>query len=84
MAVQVATEEGFARAAADERDGRAAQRRGSHNGGLNFTRYPVGRPDLYGGNASYADTPGYACFSHWVAQLGVRAISRSYEEQYKR
>lgn len=49
---------------------------------IELIRYHVGRPDLYAGQASYLDNPGYLCYSHWVAQLGVRAISRSYEEQY--
>lgn len=41
-------------------------------------RYHVGRPDLYEGS-SYLGSPGYLCYSHWVAQMGVRAISLSYE-----
>ena len=41
-------------------------------------RYHVGRPDLYMGE-SYLGNPGYLCYSHWVAQVGVRAISLSYE-----
>jgi len=40
-------------------------------------RYHVSRPDLYMGE-SYAEDPGYLCYSHWVAQMGVRAISLSY------
>lgn len=40
-------------------------------------RYHVGRPDLYI-DESYAGDPGYMCYSHWVAQVGVRAISLSY------
>jgi hypothetical protein len=40
-------------------------------------RYHVGRPDLYV-DESYAGDPGYMCYSHWVAQVGVRAISLSY------
>ena len=47
---------------------------------VELTRYHVGRPDLYKG-PSYLDDPGYRCYSHWVAQLGVRAISLSYEGQ---
>lgn len=41
-------------------------------------RYHVSRPDLYMG-PGYLDSPGYLCYSHWVAQMGVRAISLSYE-----
>ncbi len=41
-------------------------------------RYHVGRPDLYM-DESYLGDPGYLCYSHWVAQVGVRAISLSYE-----
>lgn len=40
-------------------------------------RYHVGRPDLYI-DESYVGDPGYMCYSHWVAQVGVRAISLSY------
>ncbi|HWC13636.1 MAG TPA: DUF2891 family protein [Actinomycetota bacterium] len=40
-------------------------------------RYHVGRPDLYI-DESYLGDPGYMCYSHWVAQVGVRAISLSY------
>jgi Protein of unknown function (DUF2891) len=40
-------------------------------------RYHVGRPDLYMGH-DYAGNPDYLCYSHWVAQVGVRAISLSY------
>ena len=41
-------------------------------------RYHVGRPDLYIGH-DYFGNPDYMCYSHWVAQVGVRAISLSYE-----
>ncbi len=41
-------------------------------------RYHVSRPDLYEGE-SYVGEPDYLCYSHWVAQVGVRAISLSYE-----
>lgn len=41
-------------------------------------RYHVGRPDLYV-DPDYLGSPGYLCYSHWVAQVGVRAISLSYE-----
>ncbi|MDQ3958554.1 MAG: DUF2891 domain-containing protein [Actinomycetota bacterium] len=41
-------------------------------------RYHVSRPDLYEGE-SYLGNPDYLCYSHWVAQVGVRAISLSYE-----
>lgn len=40
-------------------------------------RYHVSRPDLYIGEM-YAGDPDYMCYSHWVAQVGVRAISLSY------
>ncbi len=40
-------------------------------------RYHVSRPDLYI-DESYAGDPGYLCYSHWVAQVGVRAISLSH------
>ena len=42
-------------------------------------RYHVGRPDLYI-DPDYLGDPGYMCYSHWVAQVGVRAISLSYED----
>ena len=42
-----------------------------------LVRYHVGRPDLYV-DESYAGDPGYLCYSHWVSQVGVRAISLSY------
>lgn len=42
-------------------------------------RYHVGRPDLYMGEM-YLGNPDYLCYSHWVAQVGVRAISLSYEK----
>ncbi|MDQ3987545.1 MAG: DUF2891 domain-containing protein [Actinomycetota bacterium] len=45
---------------------------------VDLIRYHVGRPDLYTG-ASYLGDPSYLCYSHWVAQVGVRAISLSYE-----
>ncbi len=41
-------------------------------------RYHVSRPDLYEGE-SYLGERDYLCYSHWVAQVGVRAISLSYE-----
>lgn len=40
-------------------------------------RYHVGRPELYMGDM-YLGNPDYMCYSHWVAQVGVRAISLSY------
>ena len=40
-------------------------------------RYHVSRPDLYMGEM-YLGNPDYMCYSHWVAQVGVRAISLSY------
>jgi hypothetical protein len=43
-------------------------------------RYHVGRPDLYI-DPDYLGNPGYLCYSHWVAQFGVRAISLSYEDR---
>ena len=41
-------------------------------------RFHVARPELYEGE-SYLGEPDYLCYSHWVAQVGVRAISLSYE-----
>ena len=45
---------------------------------VELIRYHVGRPDLYMGEM-YLGNPDYMCYSHWVAQVGVRAISLSYE-----
>lgn len=45
---------------------------------VELIRYHVGRPDLYM-DPSYLGDPGYLCYSHWVAQVGVRAISLSFE-----
>lgn len=45
---------------------------------VELVRYHVGRPDLYI-EPSYLADPGYDCYSHWVAQVGVRAISESFE-----
>lgn len=45
---------------------------------VDLIRYHVGRPDLYIG-PMYLGNPDYRCYSHWVAQVGVRAISLSYE-----
>lgn len=42
-------------------------------------RYHVGRPELYMGEM-YLGNPDYLCYSHWVAQVGVRAISLSYPD----
>ncbi len=42
-------------------------------------RYHVGRPELYMGEM-YLGNPDYLCYSHWVAQVGVRAISLSYSD----
>jgi hypothetical protein len=44
---------------------------------VELIRYHVGRPDLYI-DEDYTGDPGYLCYSHWVAQMGVRAISLSY------
>jgi hypothetical protein len=44
---------------------------------VELIRYHVGRPDLYMGEM-YLGNPDYLCYSHWVAQVGVRAISLSY------
>jgi hypothetical protein len=44
---------------------------------VELIRYHVGRPDLYLGEM-YLGNPDYLCYSHWVAQVGVRAISVSY------
>ncbi|MGH9194724.1 MAG: DUF2891 family protein, partial [Acidimicrobiia bacterium] len=45
---------------------------------VELIRYHVGRPDLYIGEM-YLGNPDYLCYSHWVAQVGVRAISLSYD-----
>lgn len=45
---------------------------------VELIRFHVGRPDLYMGD-SYLGNPSYICYSHWVAQFGVRAISLSHE-----
>ena len=50
---------------------------GLRNNYAQLVRSHVGRPDLYE-DESYLGNPGYLCYSHWVAQLGVRAISLSY------
>ena len=47
---------------------------------VELIRYHVGRPDLYI-DPDYLGDPGYLCYSHWVAQFGVRSISLSYEER---
>ena len=48
---------------------------------VDLIRYHVSRPDLYI-DPSYLNYPqGYLCYSHWVAQFGVRSISLSYEER---
>ncbi|MGH2730974.1 MAG: DUF2891 family protein, partial [Actinomycetota bacterium] len=47
---------------------------------VELIRYHVGRPDLYIG-PNYLGNPDYLCYSHWVAQVGVRAISLSYEDR---
>ena len=52
--------------------------RGYRDNYAKLIRYHVGRPDLYMGEM-YAGDPDYMCYSHWVAQVGVRAISQSYE-----
>ena len=44
---------------------------------VQLIRYHVGRPELYMGEM-YLGNPDYLCYSHWVAQVGVRAISLSY------
>ncbi len=45
---------------------------------VDLVRYHVSRPDLYI-EPDYLAEPGYMCYSHWVAQLGVRTISESFE-----
>lgn len=45
---------------------------------VELVRYHVGRPDLYI-DPDYLGDPGYLCYSHWVAQIGVRSISESFE-----
>lgn len=52
--------------------------RSFRNNYAQLIRYHVGRPDLYEGEM-YLGEPDYMCYSHWVAQVGVRAISLSYE-----
>ena len=47
---------------------------------VELIRYHVGRPDLYI-DPDYLGDPGYLCYSHWVAQFGVRSISLSFEER---
>lgn len=47
---------------------------------VELIRYHVSRPDLYI-DPDYLGDPGYLCYSHWVAQFGVRSISLSYEER---
>ena len=47
---------------------------------VELVRYHVGRPDLYI-EPSYLADPGYDCYSHWVAQVGVRSISESFESR---
>jgi hypothetical protein len=47
---------------------------------VELIRYHVARPDLYI-DPDYLGDPGYLCYSHWVAQFGVRSISLSYEER---
>ncbi len=44
---------------------------------VDLVRYHVSRPDLYMGE-QYFGNPDYLCYSHWVAQVGIRAISLSY------
>lgn len=45
---------------------------------VELIRYHVSRPDLYI-DPDYLGNPGYDCYSHWVAQVGVRSISESFE-----
>ena len=47
---------------------------------VELIRYHVSRPDLYIGS-QYLGNPDYLCYSHWVAQFGVRTISLSFEER---
>lgn len=54
-------------------------RKSYRNNYAKLVRYHVGRPDLYI-DESYIGDPGYLCYSHWVAQVGVRAISLSYDK----
>jgi len=44
---------------------------------VELIRYHVSRPELYMGE-QYLGNPDYLCYSHWVAQVGIRAISLSY------
>ncbi len=47
---------------------------------VELIRYHVSRPDLYI-DPDYLGDPGYMCYSHWVAQVGVRSISESFESK---
>lgn len=47
---------------------------------VELIRYHVGRPDLYI-DPDYLGDPGYLCYSHWVAQFGVRSITLSFEDR---
>ena len=45
---------------------------------VELIRYHVAHPEFYIGEM-YLGNPDYMCYSHWVAQVGVRAISLSYD-----
>jgi hypothetical protein len=45
---------------------------------VELIRWHVAHPELYMGE-QYLGDPDYLCYSHWVAQVGVRAISESFE-----
>jgi hypothetical protein len=45
---------------------------------VELIRWHVAHPELYMGE-QYLGNPDYLCYSHWVAQVGVRTISLSYD-----
>ncbi len=47
---------------------------------VELIRYHVAHPEFYV-DPDYLGDPGYMCYSHWVAQVGVRAISQSFEQK---
>lgn len=47
---------------------------------VELVRHHVAHSELYTGS-DYLGEPDYLCYGHWVAQVGVRAISLSYEER---
>jgi hypothetical protein len=45
---------------------------------VELIRYHVAHPEFYVG-PDYLGNPAYDCYAHWVAQVGVRSISESFE-----